>query len=57
MADFSKKQGPIQGVEKDSRAPKNQGGEPVTGFVQAPQNKQDRGGPGEGIPPNSRKIH
>lgn len=55
--DFSSKQPAPVGVEKNSRAPKPQGGEPTTGFVQAPKTPQDRGGPGEGIPPNSKRIH
>lgn len=56
MADFSKKQGKVQGVEPGSRAPHEQGGEPTSGIVQAPQTPQNRGGAGEGIPANTRKI-
>lgn len=57
MSDFSKKQPAPVGVEKNSRDPKPQGGEPATGFADAPQVKRDTGGPGEGIPANRRTIH
>lgn len=31
-------------------------GTPSTGFNEAPTTKQDRGGPGQGIPPSKHKI-
>lgn len=56
MGDFSKKQPAPQGVEPGSRPAHNEGGEPTTGFVQAPLTAQDRGGLGEAIPPSNKKI-
>jgi hypothetical protein len=54
--DFAGKQPKPENGESQSRAPHPEGGEPTTGFVQAPKTPQDRGGPGEGIPPSNRKI-
>lgn len=54
--DFGSKQPKPENGESQSRAPQPQGGEPTTGFVQAPKTPQDRGGPGEGIPANKRTI-
>jgi hypothetical protein len=36
---------------------KDQGGEPVTGFVQAPHSERAGTGPGPGVPASNRKIH
>jgi hypothetical protein len=55
--DFGSKQPAPQPDAPVSRAPKDQGGEPVTGFVQAPKSERDKGGPGPGIPASSRRIH
>lgn len=54
--DFGSKQPKPENGEAQSRAPQPQGGEPTTGFVQAPKTPQDRGGPGEGVPANKRTI-
>lgn len=54
--DIGGKQPAPEKGESQSRSPKPQGGEPTTGFVQAPLTPQDRGGPGPGIPPSKRKI-
>lgn len=40
----------------DNLADPRKSGTPSTGFSEAPQTKQDRGGPGAGIQPNSKRI-
>lgn len=55
MADFSKKQGGVQGVGPNTKAP-SESGTPVTGFTEAPHSEREASGPGEGIPANTRKI-
>lgn len=56
MGDFNRDQPAPAGDGTTSAAPKDQGGAPTTGFVQAPLTPQDRGGPGEAIPPRTRGI-
>lgn len=57
MSDFSSKQPAPEGVGPTSKAPVDQGGEPTTGFVQAPHSERAPTGPGPGVPANKRTIH
>ena len=49
MSDFSNKQGGVEPSAKQGRDPKDQGGEPTTGFVQSPKSDCHKGAPGPGI--------
>lgn len=53
-SDFGHKQPAPQG--NDNLMDPRKSGTPSTGFGDAPQNKQDRGGPGPGVPPSKNKI-
>jgi len=46
---FSGREGGIQPSTATGRDPKDQGGEPTTGFVQAPSSDLAEKGPGPGI--------
>jgi hypothetical protein len=54
MSDFSKNQGGVQKRPSTGRDPQNQGGEPTTGFTEAPKTQEAPKGPGPGVG-NSRK--
>lgn len=51
---WNKKQGGVQPSGATGRDPKNQGGEPTTGFVQAPKSEKGPSGAGPGVG-NTRK--
>lgn len=58
MGDFSTRQPAPQSGDQESRAPHDQGGEPVTGFIEAPRNDEDQNfAAGPGVPPGGTKIH
>lgn len=57
MSDFKKNQGGIQPSNSTGRDPKDQGGAPVTGFVQSPDaGELAQKGPGPGIGNSGRRI-
>lgn len=54
--DFSSDQGAIQGVGPNTAGPR-ESGTPKVGFSEAPKSKGVDTAAGEGIPPNSKRIH
>ena len=46
---FSSKKGGVEPSAKQGRDPKDQGGEPTTGFVQSPKSDCHKGAPGPGV--------
>lgn len=54
QSDFGRKH--VKPAGNENLADPRKSGTPSTGFNEAPQTPQDRGGPGQGLPPNGKKI-
>lgn len=58
MSDFKKSSNAPQKRDATARPPHDQGGEPTTGFIQAPKTSEELGNfsQGPGVPPSHHKI-